>query len=231
MSKILFTGGDGHLCSYFKVRNNPNFIFLNKEELDITDCDSIKYVFDNFDFDYLFHSAALSRPMIIHDENPNLSIDTNIIGTSNLVKYCNLYNKKIIYISTDYVYSGSNYEHSEKSPVLPTNKYSWSKLGGECAVQLCKDFLIIRLAMVEWPFPHEKAFSNVVKSSIWSDKVPDILIKLFNKSGIYNVGEDSQSIYDFVSKRIPDIDKIESDGNVPTQISMDIKKIKKALDI
>lgn len=229
MSKILFTGGDGHLCSYFKIRNNPNFIFLNKEELDITDCDSIKYVFDNFDFDYLFHSAALSRPMILHDENPNLSIDTNIIGTSNLVKYCNLYNKKIIYISTDYVYSGSNYEHTETSPVLPTNKYSWSKLGGECAVQLCKEFLIIRLAMVEWPFPHKKAFSNVVKSSIWSDKVPDILIKLFDKSGIYNIGGKSETIYDFVSSRISNIDKIEASDDIPKKINIDTTKLNKEL--
>lgn len=232
MSKILFTGGDGHLCSQFKKENNPNFIFLNKEEFDITDCDNIEYVFNNYDFDYLFHSAALSRPMIQHEESPNLSINTNIIGTSNLVMYCNTYGKKIIYVSTDYVYSGTDNQHTENSSVRPTNKYSWSKLGGECAVQLCNKYLILRLGMVEYPFPHSHAFTNVYKSSIWSDEVPSVVIPLFEKEGIYNVGEASQSIYDFVKKRNPNISKLEAEWNVPKQISMNIEKIKrKDLDI
>ena len=159
-----------------------------KEELDITDEASIEYVFNNYEFDYLFHSAALSRPMIQHEESPNLSINVNIIGTSNLVMYCNTYGKKIIYVSTDYVYSGTDNQHTENSSVRPTNKYSWSKLGGECAVQLCNKYLILRLGMVEYPFPHSHAFTNVYKSSIWSDEVPNVVNPLFEKEGIYNVG-------------------------------------------
>ena len=231
-SKILFTGGDGHLCSQFKKQNNPNFIFLNKEELDITDCDSIEYVFNNYEFDYIFHSAALSRPMILHDESPNLSININIVGTSNLVMYCNTYRKKIIYISTDYVYSGTDNQHKESSAVKPTNKYSWSKLGGECAVHLCDKYLIFRLGMVEYPFPHSHAFTNVYKSSIWSDEIPTAINHLLEKEGIYNIGGPSQSIYDFVKKRIPTISELKADGSVPKQISMNIEKIKrKDLDI
>lgn len=229
MKKILFTGGDGHLCSQFKKQNNPNFIFLSKEEFDITDCDSINYVFNTYDFDYLFHSAALSRPMILHDENPNMSIDVNIIGTCNLVKYCNLYNKKIIYTSTDYVYSGSKYEHKENSPILPTNKYSWSKLGGECAVQLCNNFLILRLAMVEFPFPHKFAFDDVLKSSIWSDEIPNIICKIFDKSGIYNIGGTTKNIYDFVKERNSDIQPKKSDKNVPKNSSINIDKLNELL--
>ena len=34
---------------------------------------------------YLIHSAALSRPMKIHEENITKSISTNIIGTANIV--------------------------------------------------------------------------------------------------------------------------------------------------
>ena len=34
------------------------------------------------------------RPMNLHDENINLSIDTNIIGTCNLVKICKSFNIK-----------------------------------------------------------------------------------------------------------------------------------------
>lgn len=227
MKKILFTGGDGKLCSEFKKLNNSNFIFLNKKELDITNCDSIDNVFKKYEFDYLLHSAALTRPMIQHEINPIKSIDTNIIGTSNLVKKCIEYNKKIIYISTDYVYSGSKYKHKETSPVLPTNSYSWSKLGGECAVQISKNFLIIRLAMVEYPFPHEDAFSNVYKSSIWSDEAPSVILKIIDENGIYNVGGEPKSIYEFVKKRYPKIKKRKAEKSVPKKITIDTNKLMK----
>ena len=38
----------------------------------------------------------------------------------------------------------------------PWNNYSWSKLGGECAVQMYKNSLIIRLCMTEKPFVTKK---------------------------------------------------------------------------
>ena len=87
MKKILFTGGDGKLCSEFKKLKNSNFIFLNKSELDITD-NFLENKLNLFEFDYILHSAALTRPMILHDEFPTKSIETNIIGTSKLVNYC-----------------------------------------------------------------------------------------------------------------------------------------------
>ena len=86
--------------------------------------------------------------------------------------------------------------------------------------------------MLEYPFPHSHAFTNVYKSSIWSDEVPNVVNPLFEKEGIYNVGGPSESIYDFVKKRNPNISKLEAEWNVPKQISMNIEKIKrKDLDI
>ena len=43
--------------------------------------------------------------------------------------------------------------------VKPWNNYSWSKLGGECSVQMYKNSLI-RLCMTEKPFVHKKAYSK-----------------------------------------------------------------------
>ena len=228
--KILFTGGDGRLCSEFKKFNNDNFIFLNKKELDITNIKSIESAFSKYSFDYILHSAALSRPMNLHDKFPNESIKTNIIGTSNLVTFCNDFKKKLIYISTDYVYSGSKYKHTEESPVLPTNRYSWSKLGGEAAVNLCNDFLILRVGMVEFPFPHKKAFNNVVKSSVWSDKLPKMILNVIYENGIINLGENEMTILEFVKKRNKNIKGIKAGRNVPKYVSMDLGKYLKIIN-
>ena len=87
--------------------------------------------------------------MKMHDKNINRSIDLNIIGTSNLVKEAAKIGAKIIYLSTSYVYPGKKGNYSEEDALKPWNNYSWSKLGGECAVQMYKNSLILRLCMTK----------------------------------------------------------------------------------
>lgn len=227
--KILFTGGDGHLNSKFKELGNDEFIFLSKSQLDITSEESIKKVFNDLDFNYVIHSAAISRPMTLHDENPQLSIDVNIIGTANITKACIKYNKKLIYISTDYVYEGIFGNNTEEKGVKPFNKYGWSKLGGECSVQLHNNHLIIRLAMVEYPFPYDAAFDNVYKSCIWSDEVPEKILKLIDQVGTINLGGKPQSIYHFAKQRYPNLKKIQAPKELVKNTILDTSKVENLL--
>ena len=106
----------------------------------------------------MIHSAALSRPMSIHDKNIEESISTNIIGTSNIVKICSQEKIKLIYFSTNYVYPGIKGNYKEDDPILPINKYAISKFGGECAVQMYDNSLILRICMTEKPFVHKNGF-------------------------------------------------------------------------
>ena len=53
---------------------------------------------------------------------------------------------------------------------LPWNNYAWSKLGGECAVQMYKNSLILRVCMTEKPFIHNKAFTNVKLNFIFHEE-------------------------------------------------------------
>ena len=139
--------------------------------------------------------------MKIHEEQMNKSIDLNIIGTCNLVKEANKYNAKIIYISTSYVYPGKKGNYNEEDALKPWNNYSWSKLGGECAVQMYKNSLIIRLCMTERPFVHNKAYANVRSNFIYQEDAAKLILKILNKKGIINVGGPSQTIYKFVKNR------------------------------
>ena len=227
--KILFTGGDGHLNSKFKELNDSEFIFLNKQELDITNPKSIQKVFESHDFDYVIHSAALTRPMSLHDEKPELSIDVNIIGTSLITKACIKHNKKLIYISTDYVYEGIFGNYTEEKGTKPFNKYGWSKLGGECAVQLHDNHLIIRLAMVEYPFPYDSAFDNVYKSCIWSDEVPQKILKLIDQVGTLNLGGNPQSIYHFAKERYPNLKPIQASKELVKNTTLITTKVESLL--
>ena len=229
--KFLFTGGNGNLCSELKKLDLKSYIFLNKNELDITDYSNVEEIFLNTDFDILVHTAALTRPMIIHDKNPVKSIDTNIIGTSNIVKACSEKQIKLIYFSTNYVYPGKKGNYSEKDSLCPVNNYAWSKLGGESAVHLYQNSLILRVCMTEKPFVHKGAFANVKNNFIYQEQVADILFKLLDEKGVINIGGKSQYIYDFAKKDKKDVKKVYLkkglDIGVPFDSSMNISKLKR----
>ena len=146
--------------------------------------------------------------MGVHEKNISKSIDLNIIGTSNLVKVCEKNNIKIIYFSTGYVYEGKKGNYKESDPVRPFNNYGLSKLGGECAVSMYKNSLILRITMTENLF-YKKAYDNLKSNFMFHEDLVNLLPKLLNKKGIINVGGKSQSIYSFAKKYNKKIKRIQ----------------------
>lgn len=233
--KIIFIGGSGRFATEFKkIKSKYLFYYPKSNELNILNINSIEKYVKKIKPKILIHAAALSRPMIIHDKNINKSISLNIIGTSNVTKICSKYNIKLVYFSTCYVYPGLNGNYSEQSPLLPINNYAWSKLGGECAVQMYKkNSLILRLSMTEKPFVHKEAFADFKTNFIFHEDVAKILIKLLPLKGIINVGGKSQSVYQFAIKENKEIKKIFAKKFLPKKSainpSMNINKLKKIL--
>ncbi len=226
--KIVVTGGSGRFAKSFKnLKSKYRFFFPSKRELDITKTSSIKNYLKLKKPFAVLHLAGLSRPMEIHEKKVGESIKLNIIGTANVVQICEELKIKVIYMSTSYVYEGVRGNYKETDPVLPWNNYAWSKLGGECAVQMYKNSLILRACVTEKPFVHNKAFSNVKLNFIFHDEIVKIIIKLFNKKGIYNVGGKTQTVYKFAKKYNPDIKKIKSVGQMAFYPSISLSKINK----
>ena len=172
---ILVTGGTGRFGSILKgLKTNYEKFFPSKTTLDITNFKSIQKYIKLKKPNIVIHLAGLSRPMNIHDRQIQKSIDLNIVGSSNITKACVEENIKLVYFSTNYVYPGTRGNYKESDSLLPVNNYAWSKLGGECAVQMYKNSLILRLCMTERPFIHKEAFCNVKTSFIYHDEVAKI---------------------------------------------------------
>ena len=228
MKKILVTGGEGRFAKVLKNKKSKfNFIFRNKKQLNILSEASIKNNIKKFKPHYLMHLAGLSRPMKIHDKNIKESVRLNIIGTANIVGACIEKNLKLIYFSTSYVYEGKKGRYKETDPVLPWNNYGWSKLGGECAVQMYKNSLILRACMTERPFVHKSAFANVKTNFIYHDDFIEIFLKILNKKGIFNIGGKPQTLYQFAKNENKAVKKVLSKGELPLKMDMDLKKISK----
>ena len=181
----------------------------------------------------VLHLAGLSRPMDEHEKNISKSINLNIIGTANLVNICSELKIKLIYFSTSYVYPGTKGNYNERDGVLPWSNYGWSKLGGECAAQMYKNSLILRVCMTERPFVHKKAFANVKLNFIFHDELTKILIKILERKGTINVGGPTKTVYNFAKKYNSTVQKKilrkKARNNFPLKLSMNLSKLKKII--
>ena len=230
LKKIVITGGDGRFAQILKKDNNKlNIIYPGKKELNVLDINSINKYLKKNKPKYLIHAAALSRPMSIHDKQISKSIDLNIIGTANIVKVCFNLKIKLIYFSTGYVYEGKIGNYKEKDPVLPVNNYAWSKLGGECAVAMYKNSLILRITMCEKPFLHEYAFHDINANFMFHEDVVKIIPKILNKTGVLNIGGKIQSIYSFAKKTNKNVKKKSGKKLFPKNVSMNVDRLNKIM--
>ena len=232
---IVITGGSGRFGSVLKKKYQSKKIFYpTKKELNIVSTKSIKNYLKKIKPKILIHLAGLSRPMKNHDKKISESIDLNIIGTANIVKILSKLNIKLIYFSTSYVYPNKKGNHKETDPVLPVNNYAWSKLGGESAVQMYKNSLILRICATEKPFIHKKAFANIKTNFIYHDDVSKILFKLLNQKGIINLGGKTQSPFDFAKNQGLKVKKIyikkKSKIKYPIYCSINLNKLNKIIN-
>ncbi len=232
--KIVFSGGSGRFGQVLqKSKFKYKVYFPSKSQLNITNIKSIEKYLKKIKPNIFVHMAALSRPMDIHDKNIIKSINLNILGTANITMACAKKNIKLIYFSTQYVYPGIKGNYKESDFLLPVNNYGWSKLGGESAVQMYKNSLILRICMTEKPFIHKKAFGDVKTNFIFHNDLIPILKKVLNKKGIINLGGPIKTVYDFAKKSNPNVKKIFAKkthkGKFPKNPSMNLSKINKIL--
>jgi len=231
--KILVTGADGRFAKILKKENKKLLLFfVSKKQCNILNLNSIEKIIKKIKPKILIHCAGLSRPMSAHEKNISKSIDLNIIGTANVTKICKKHNVKLIYFSTGYVYEGTKGNYKEKDPVKPFNNYGLSKLGGECAVRMYKNSLILRITMTEKPFLHNKAFTNLKTNFMFHEDLVKILPKIITKKGILNIGGKSQSVYSFAKKYNKNIKKIKAkiSKKMPLKQTMNLNNLKGILN-
>lgn len=88
--------------------------------------------------------------------NEQTAFAINVFGTQNVIEACQAFNKKIIYISTDFVFNGQKKFYSEEDLPDPINWYAKTKYEGEKLVQNSGlDFIIVRLA-----YPYRALFER-----------------------------------------------------------------------
>ena len=171
--KIAVTGATGQLGSdvVAELKKRGHEVFgLGSADMDITDLFSVNEVLKGIMPDAVIHCAAWTAVDAAEDtENREKVFAVNSRGTENIAGVCKELDCKMLYISTDYVFSGTGEEpwQPDCKEFAPLNVYGESKLRGELAVtENLEKYFIVRIA---WVFGlHGKNFVktmlNVAKS-------------------------------------------------------------------
>jgi len=176
--RILITGKNGQLGkSLHKLvsekKYDNEFIFVGREELDLSNNNSIINYFDNHDkFDIIINCAAYTA-VDKAEEEVKLANQINYLAVRQLAEIAKAQKAKLIHISTDYVFDGeSNKSYTEADETNPINVYGKTKLAGEKALQaiMLTNAIIIRTSWV-----YSEYGNNFVKTMLNLGKERDEL--------------------------------------------------------
>jgi len=152
MKKIAITGASGLVGTRIieLLSNRFEFIPLSIEQMDITDTDSVHSFLKTVSYDLLLHLAAYTNVAGAENEKEKAFL-INETGTRNLLEAASGEEKQFIYISTDFVFDGTNPPYTETSVPNPISVYGASKYAGEKVVG--KNGMIVRFS-----YPYRGAY-------------------------------------------------------------------------
>ena len=226
---IFITGATGMLAShlYAKAKKNYNPLLLHYRKvklnvkyikLDYHKKNELKKFFLKFKPKFLIHTAGLTS-VDECEKNKKKTLKTNYEITKNLTDICKSFNINLVYISSDHLFNGKNFNgYSESSKTSPLNLYAKTKVLSENYIKKnLNKYLIIRTNFFGKGNNFKKSFSDKIINSLKKNKrislfedvyynpismhvLSDIIFKLIKikKYGLFNVAtNDKINKYEF----------------------------------
>ncbi|MBI2327935.1 SDR family oxidoreductase [Candidatus Curtissbacteria bacterium] len=187
--------------SLLKADHHANF------KIDITDRDKTRNFFQNH-FDWLILFAAFTDVDAAEKQRGDKIApcwQINVEGTTNVADACLSFGKNLIFISTDFVFDGTNGPYSEDdTPGPDMRKTSWygiTKIEAEKRIrQRLKDYLIVRIA-----YPYRGPFAQ-------KDDIIKRILKLYQLGQLYPIFTDQKLTPTFIDDLAPAINLLVRRG-------------------
>lgn len=164
-----------------EVEGNDDIRFFH---MDIRDGEKINKLFEENDYDGVIHFAAESH-VDNSIKNPNIFVETNVIGTMNLlnaaVKQAKKKDFRFCHVSTDEVYGTLTEDDpafTENNPIQPNSPYSASKASSDLLVRSYNetfklDTVITRCSNNYGPYQFpEKLIPLMISNARKDEKLP-----------------------------------------------------------
>jgi dTDP-4-dehydrorhamnose 3,5-epimerase/reductase len=146
-SRFLIIGANGQLGKALQERY-PAAQAVDSAELDITNLDEVRG-YDWSGVDVILNAAAYTNVDGAETAEGRVAAwSVNAVGPANLANVAIANNLKLVHISTDYVFDGTNENHPETESFSPLSVYGQSKAAGDIAVGLVPQHFILRTTWV-----------------------------------------------------------------------------------
>lgn len=150
--KLLVTGKTGQLghdvCKELEMRGHE-VIGTGSADMDITNADAVREVLYRNRPDMVIHCAAYTA-VDNAEEDEETCRKVNVDGTENIARICRELGVGMLYVSTDYVFSGiGNRPWKPEDKAEPLGVYGLTKYEGELAVkQYLEKYFIVRVSWI-----------------------------------------------------------------------------------
>jgi dTDP-4-dehydrorhamnose reductase len=232
---VLITGGTGSLGIELQ-KVFPENISPTHEELDITNKEQVKKIFQQNEIDMVIHTAAITKVRQCEDDK-QLAWRVNVQGTKNLIDEIihSKLNISFVYVSTACVFDGYSEMDTEESIPYPENFYSLTKLLGEFEVNQLPNSTIIRTNFVpRKTWPYQKAFTDRFGTYLFANQVANGILDVLKEKltgVIHIVGDKKMSVFELAKMTTPNIKpmtiKDYSGPPLTMDMSLDSKRWKK----
>ena len=191
LQTILVTGSTGQLGQSIKSISpdypDYEFVFANRQQLDLSYETSITNFFEHQTFDVIINCAAYTAVDKAESE-PELADQINHLAVQKLSKIAKQKNTKLIHISTDYVFNGKQYRpYLETDEVAPHGVYGQTKLSGEQAI---KNILENNAIIIRTSWMYSEYGNNFVKTMLKLGQERDSLNVIFDQVGTPTYAKD-----------------------------------------
>lgn len=228
--KALVTGAKGQLgteLSKLLEEKGMDYVGIDYQDLDITDAEAVMDYFSESQPTVVYHCAAYTAVDKAEDEGKQANWNVNVEGTKNVARAAKAVGASLVYISTDYVFDGTNTnEYQVDDETNPQNEYGRAKLAGEKAVQEeMSNYYIVRTSWVFGEHGHNFVYTmkrlaethpklTVVNDQFgrptWTRTLAEFVSYIVEKEadfGTYHLSnDDSCSWYEFAKEILKDED-------------------------
>ena len=175
------------------------FVFADRQELDLSHETTITDFFKNKTFDIIINCAAHTSVDKAESES-GLANQVNHLAVKQLAGIAKQHGIKLIHISTDYVFNGKQHRpYIETDEVEPCSVYGKTKLHGEQALQTS---LEINAIIVRTSWVYSEYGNNFVKTMLKLGQERDSLNVIFDQVGTPTYAKDlAKGIMDIVQSK------------------------------
>lgn len=220
MIRVLVTGASGllgvNLSLFLTQQGYQVFGWVNSnplvntpfqvEKIDLTKLDALEHRIVNVTPDLIIHCAALAN-LEQAEANPDLAYRINGEVSGEIARICAGNGIKLVHISTDAVFDGTQGNYSEKDMPNPISVYAQSKLTAEKVVQeLYPAAIIARVNFYGWSLSGKRSlaeffynnlkagrqmngFTDVLFCPLYVESLSNLLLAMVQHelSGVYHV--------------------------------------------